>query len=576
MRASSLHALWQILSVSVAFGSLFIVIGRSIYQDRGVRLTHFRVLTYAVTGVLVIAWGPLLELSVWLALNRGLALAWDYVATILVEDCLCELRSGLDFAILPGTLTGVLASTGPTLKQQLFRASLTAVLSLIFADVVTASGSRLLFSIASDIIGGVLAALLIAPVNYWIHELIAAPVATQRLVRWKLVGVLMFGVVVLTATIYYVFIHQLPAQVDLTFKDWTTLGLKYALRETDDPNFQDPIMAEIVAEAAHSYVSGRRLITRIDAADASAKPDNLTMLVTVGIVPSPTHLPTDEHSFPPGTRTVFEGPVPPGEIVVEGGDLNPYLFFGNVHTQLWVSIPRGTDLILSKDPEDLGLFKRDVPARGSLPEGGAFALRSRQIALNIPRVSQILLIPNWPFDLSTSPTRSWHISLPSQKHSIAVDAEQTPCCRGPIIFILVRSRQDVQLSFEPNTSYVAFRKATYSLANPRAASAVNEIRLSDPQGKFLFSTSSKSLGQGDKLHITGDRLRIRHEHDQENSIRVSGEGHLLVMNGTVLSNSIWTSAPIEMRWAILALLLGALGLRRLGPWLRRKINDLSR
>lgn len=563
---------WYFISLIFPLLALYGAIVIQIRRDRRVLTRHFRVLAYALAGVFIMSFGPLLEESMWLMVNHGLALAWKHVAEVLIEDCLCVIRRGVEFAFMPGILAAVVASQGQTLKEKLVKASVTAIAAFVASDVYgqiqSARGPvAFLFSLFSNVVGGALAATLMVVVNHWIFEMLDKASETsherrQDIVKWlKVSGILFFMTLAILSTTYFVFVHQLPGYIDVTLEDWERIGLKYSLRPIADPDFQDPIIIPLTMEAAHSFVKSNQLVVRV-----GSKASVGTASLSIETIPTGKGESIWKGRALRKGDAVFNKRIALGEITIRGGDLNPYVATPHGVIRAWLYVPRGQQVVISKARDELGLFDYAKLAKGATPVEGALSVRGRGIHLRAAAKSGFVLLPNVPVDVARSRASSWEIRVPNETQPIKIEATESRCCRGPAIRMLVAAEHELEITME-STEHIEFLAASLTNLGEGLSAQIDELRVSNPTGKLTVGRESRTVAGTGEIHFSGERLRLRRLDD--GTIRAFGESRLIVVNSETLSKSVWSSVPVEIRAVILAALFGGIGWsfrrRRQGP-----------
>lgn len=136
-----------------------------------------RVLLSLLIGIVVVGVGYLIEPALWAAFQGGASASLAQLAASLGAPSSIAVP-----ALVAGSATGVVALSGRTLAERIYRGVAAAVFVLVVLDSFTMliSGpaltmTRYLFSIASDVVGGAIAG---AVAGYLIDRIAAA--APQR------------------------------------------------------------------------------------------------------------------------------------------------------------------------------------------------------------------------------------------------------------------------------------------------------------------------------------------------------------------------------------------------------------
>ncbi len=124
-------------------------------------------------GILVVGVGFLIEPALWIALQAGPAQAGQALGAALANPSSIAVP-----ALVAGSITAVVAMSGRSMMERMYRGAAACVLVLVVVDSFTMLMSgpelttvRYLFSVASDLVGGILAG---AVIGYLVDRLAAA------------------------------------------------------------------------------------------------------------------------------------------------------------------------------------------------------------------------------------------------------------------------------------------------------------------------------------------------------------------------------------------------------------------
>lgn len=162
---------WNGITGIISIVALIIALRREDVDVMSLGLRFFLVLCRAMVGVLVLSPGQLLQRILVIIFAGGIPMViewWQYTSS----NGLWPLRLGnsLVYAIFPGLVSSLIASTGRTFKISAQRAVISVIVTLILADaflVISGYGGPISFDVVvsdllSDIFGGVVVGLIIA------------------------------------------------------------------------------------------------------------------------------------------------------------------------------------------------------------------------------------------------------------------------------------------------------------------------------------------------------------------------------------------------------------------------------
>jgi len=152
---------WNGISAIVAFVSLIVAIWVERARLRSIHHRIFIAVTNLIVGVLILSVGFIVQPMIWFTLHYGIVGA-QAALTMYGSEPFNLLMIGL----LPGTVTAAIAASGNTLALKVRRGSIAAIVTLIIWDLAhilpsNAVPETLWFSMLSDVIGGILAGIIV-------------------------------------------------------------------------------------------------------------------------------------------------------------------------------------------------------------------------------------------------------------------------------------------------------------------------------------------------------------------------------------------------------------------------------
>jgi hypothetical protein len=87
--------------------------------------------------------------------------------------------------------------------------------------------------------------------------------------------------------------------------------------------------------------------------------------------------------------------------------------------------------------------------------------------------------------------------------------------------------------------------------------SIGDFFVTGAKGKLQVSVESYPISYGDEIHIGGEDLRIEHTPDEK--ITIQGKSRDVVLNGTMLTDTIWSSFPAEVQAVIIGAVLTVIG-----------------
>lgn len=165
---------WQLFAWAVGIVTLVFLTQRGAV-GQPIALAFGLAFVRLVLSVGLIGFGYGLEPALWSAIQDGLDKGFGMLGTLLGSNALGLFASGL----IPGSLALLVAATAPNQKERVQRSVIAVILCIALADIVwnvvnTRPLEGLLFSLFSDVLGGVLAGIIIATIS----TLGAEPVAS--------------------------------------------------------------------------------------------------------------------------------------------------------------------------------------------------------------------------------------------------------------------------------------------------------------------------------------------------------------------------------------------------------------
>jgi hypothetical protein len=568
---------WSWVAVLAPFMIVCGFLGVTIRRDPRVWTHRLRVLAYVFTAMFVVSFGPLLQSTTWLTLNWGLVLAWHSVEHALTEDCLCIISAGFEFGLLPGALLGISGFGLAPFTRRIARAAVVTFTAFVVSDTVGAltlttgvqPGTEIMFGFLANVVGAIIAAAVVISINDSAFRIFDRARGAMGPSRSRLMELLRASVVVVflglftLATIYFIFIHQLPSRIDISADEWSKLSFRSAPRQIADPDLQDPVSIPIVARSVLAPSTFSTLSLRVHRrAEAGNRDESGRGAMDVSISTS------GGNSSPNETRRVFAKSVPVGEITIKGEDLRPLIWLSEgERSEMTVYAPRNSHIRMSKETEDVARF--DLPGDDGAPR----LLVQGALTLSMIVKASFSLIPNVPSDVSRRSGGLWEINIPGEEAAIKIPAEVTPCCKGPRIRIAVVLPYESKLELDGGRALV-FGDA--ALGDPfRSGLHVTDTSLSGGGGTAVIGEVSRRLTKEDMLLLAGERLGIRARGAQ--GVKIAGEARLVTVNGDVLSKSVWSSIPVQIQAVIVAAALTILGKaiwsaggRHFYQWYRRR------
>ncbi len=136
----------------------------------------------ALVGTLIMTLGPLVQLMAWGTIQIGAPATWNIITKIFTEAGGETIRAFLGFGLLTGTATAMAALGGTNRSQKIKRAIIMNIVATTVFDTLDLAlgGSPVntvfyLFSIFSNMVGGIVAGWLIGSMVEFIIEQYSQP-----------------------------------------------------------------------------------------------------------------------------------------------------------------------------------------------------------------------------------------------------------------------------------------------------------------------------------------------------------------------------------------------------------------
>lgn len=158
---------WQLFAWAVAIVTLVFLTQRWSWS-MSIPAAFGLALLKVVVAVAIIGFGYGLEPALWSAIQDGPDKGLESLGTLLGSNSYGLFSSGL----IPGSLALLVAVIAPNAKERVQRAVIVVIVCLALADIAwnvtnTRPLETLLFSLFSDVLGGVIAGIIIANLAAW-------------------------------------------------------------------------------------------------------------------------------------------------------------------------------------------------------------------------------------------------------------------------------------------------------------------------------------------------------------------------------------------------------------------------
>ncbi len=517
---------------------------------------------FSILSTIVIAIGFFIQPIFIRALHNGIFIALKGALELNRGFLLFYIADWLTLASFSGTLTGVIAASGRTLRQKIIRGSTTAIIGLIITDsVIFVSSSQantldfILFGMFSNMIGGAIAGVLIA---IFIHNLIILFNSKRELSLlhiqkiFKTISVILLISSFLILSMYFFFVYRIPQRVVLAIEDWKEMSFIYK-PSAHEVILQDKEVVNIplIAKWVHSSTMDEYIdfefteyghVDSVPIEVAFIKKDldmtQVDLFRQIGF-----------SNIPDEVDIIYRGEVPNGHFKITGDyfdlfiDVEPDQKIPNVD----ILVPHMKRILFSKEPSEelLNSFTFGTPPQKwlSIKTEQNDALWAR---LSTTSKIAIILIPKTGFHK----TGSFQIELSGKQEPIVV----RPSSLYPIVFLLGHNNENKNMFFYSPMYYFSFQNPTYELKSLESSLISGNVWVSDlyikfQEGKVKVGTRQIPLGQDDDLFITGDRLQFKGGSNK--SITVADYTPFITINGVQYSQSLWSSISSDIRAAII-------------------------
>ena len=591
---STIH--WNLVSPVGGILLLAVVLARYYLK----KSTSFRwlltvALVRSVIGIAVIGLGPLLEWVTWLLFTHGiyvLKIVWWGINSEFGK--LSEVRPGLflsiwlgslPFAVLPGIATALTTLRPRPMPQILRSAALTAIGTLLLADVVEYSkrGSPLtqpLFSALSDLVGGAMAGVLIALLGmalcpgiadnhsfskHWSRNAGKIPIWLEGR------GFQIVGVVALCLIGYFFFIYHPAAQIRVTVTDWSTLTFRYRPKDapaTESPTSRPLSLATVNLDPGEILIHPpkARLNLELQLLEGSLPQTKVPLIVAIGgaeIEGRATASGTETKLIHDPTKIVFAKSVPVGQIVVTAPEINLLFGFSTTPSEsLSLLPPFHTRVFVTKDAR---FFRMLEPGKllfkpRSSGKSVVVIVEGAGAELGITTGQRLVMIPNAPGlkQPKESGSDGIRVSLPGEVSEVFVPSSPSSCHCGPYIFFAVGDGlQRYKIQIHSRAKYIEMSEPGYDFGKEESPALIEDFLLDGNGSVVIGDTERKiALTRPNSLTVAGSNLRMYRL--PNSNIQVDGETQLAVLNGVVLTTSYWGHLPETYRAAIIGAIVIAL------------------
>lgn len=570
-----------VLVTALSLGALLIGVKLRRRQGDSWRRASILVLVHAILGVCVIAPGFLLEPALWFLFNDGIIGMWEYLGSSATGST--SIRSAVLWGLLPGVVTGVIAVSARGVSNRIALSILAAVGLLAIEDAYIGPIAReqFVFSLLSDVIGGGIAGAAIGWLSTLsMRTLEAEPTRAPTVISQGVaLGVTLLAIPAGLFLLYFFVFYQLPVPVIVDLQAWKRLTFDYVGPTLG--RIADPMLPVTATGMGSGFFKDNAEITW----QPSAANDRGTRVSLRLMLPKWDKTPPADggvisfKSLIALSRPVHAASIGAGTIRITGNN-----FFLTVQPDVATPIQgllvirNLLGLLLSRDARDqLTVSFPGTPlgrdnswlAPGVFPDRPKLLMvsglsGSQLILADLRRLAVIVTRTSLARVLSDAAHDKLTIAL-SDGTTYDFSAATVPKTESFAVMILLGGDRDRRASLSlPLKEHflcaecdVMFR--AFNLATP----TVGQLRIEGAKGSVELALTSHPMNEGSELYLGGRRITITQQ--DKSVLRITGRASPVVLNGVLLSQTVWSSLPNEVKAAII---VGAFGTLTL-PLLRR-------